>query len=155
MKILLSCYNMVLAFWVGGIAIFTFIVTPAIFRSYGRDMAGEIVGKLFSGYFLYTLVLTLLALFLFLLVARDALLPDYRLSLSLLILSLAVSLFVTFWVHPTTVEVKRTVASFERESADSPGRKKFAKLHALSASLNLLLLVDGVILLVAAPGLKK
>jgi uncharacterized membrane protein len=150
-----SLYNLVLALWVGGIAIFTFIVTPAIFRSYGRDMAGEIVGKLLPGYFIYTLILTLLALFLFLLAARDSLLPDYRLSLSLLILSLAVSLFVAFWVHPTTVDVKRAIASFEREPSDSPAKKRFARLHALSASLNLLLLVDGIVLLVVAPGLKK
>lgn len=150
-----SLYNLVLALWVGGMSIFTFIVTPAIFRSYARDMAGEIVGKLFPGYFIYTLVLTLLALFLFLLTARDAVLPAYRLSLSLLILSLAVALFVAFRVHPATVEVKKTVVSFEREASDSPARKRFSRLHALSASLNLLLLVDGVILLVAAPGLKK
>jgi uncharacterized membrane protein len=155
MKILLSCYNLVLALWVGGIAIFTFIVTPAIFRSFGRDQSGEIVGKLFPGYFIYTLILTLLALFLFLLAARDSSLPAYRLSLSLLILSLAVALLVVFWVHPTTVDVKRTIASFEREPSDSPARKRFARLHALSASLNLLLLVDGVVLLVVAPGLKK
>ena len=150
-----SLYNLVLALWVGGIAIFTFIVTPALFRSFGRDQAGEIVGTLFPGYFIYTLILTLLALFLFLWAARNRLLSDYRLSLSLLTLSAAVALFVVFWVHPATVEVKRTVASFERESSDSPARKRFARLHALSASLNLLLLVDGVVLLVVAPGLKK
>jgi hypothetical protein len=150
-----TLYDLVLALWVGGISIFTFIVTPAIFRSYGRDQAGEVVGKLFPGYFTYTLVLTLLALFLFLITTREGALPAYRLSLSLLILSVAVALFVAFWVHPTTVEVKKTVASFEREAADSPARKRFSRLHALSASLNLLLLVDGVILLVVAPGLRK
>lgn len=150
-----SLYNLVLALWVGGMSIFTFIVTPAIFRSYARDTAGEIVGKLFPGYFTYTLVLTLLALLLFLLAARDAVLPAYRLSLSLLILSLAVALFVAFWVHPATVGVKRNVVSFEREASDSPARKRFSRLHALSASLNLLLLVDGIVLLVIAPGLKK
>jgi hypothetical protein len=150
-----SVYNLVLALWVGGISIFTFVVTPAIFKSYGRDQAGEIVGKLFPGYFIYTLVLTILALFIFLLATRNGMLTDDRLSLSLLMVSLAVALAVAFWVHPTTVAVKKTVASFEQESPDSPARKRFARLHALSASLNLLLLVDGVILLVVAPGLKK
>lgn len=148
-------YNLVLALWVGGIAIFTFIVTPAIFRSYGRDQAGEIVGKLFPGYFLYTLVLTVLALVLFFFVARDSTLPAYRPSLALIVAGIAITLFVAFWVHPTTVGVKRSVASFERESPDSPARKQFRRLHALSASLNLLLLVDGVMLLLVAPGLKK
>jgi hypothetical protein len=45
-------YTLLLSLWTGGIAIFTFIVTPAIFRSYGRDQAGEIVGRLFPGDFL-------------------------------------------------------------------------------------------------------
>jgi uncharacterized membrane protein len=62
----LSLYNLILSLWVGGIAIFTFIVTPAIFRSFGRDEAGAIVGKLFPGYFTYVLVLTLLAFIFFL-----------------------------------------------------------------------------------------
>jgi len=148
-------YNLVLACWVGGIAIFTFIVTPAIFRSYGRDQAGEIVGKLFPGYFLYTLVLTCLALALFFFAARDSTVPAYRPSLALIVAALAIALFVYFWVHPTTVGVKSTVASFERESPDSPARKQFRRLHGLSAALNLLLLADGVVLLVLAPGLKK
>jgi len=150
-----SVYSLVLALWVGGISIFTFIVTPAIFKSYGRDHAGEIVGKLLPGYFLYTLVLTILALGLFFLVAMDRTLLAYRPSLALLVTALAITLFVAFWVHPTAVEVKKTVTSFERESRDTPARKRFTQLHALSMSLNLLLLVDGVILLVIAPGLKK
>ncbi len=42
-----SVYISILALWVGGISRFTFIVTTKIFRSYDRDKAGEIVGKLF------------------------------------------------------------------------------------------------------------
>ncbi len=150
-----SLYNLILALWVGGIAIFTFIVTPAIFRSYDRDQAGEILGKLFPGYFTYTLVLTSLALVLFFLIARDSTLPVNRSSLALHVASIAITLFVAFWVHPTTVEVKKTVTSFERESPDSPARKQFRRLHALSAVLNLSLLADGMVLLLAAPGLKQ
>ena len=151
----ISVYSLVLALWVGGISIFSFIVTPAIFKSYGRDQAGEIVGRLLPGYFLYTMVLTLLALALFFFVAMDRTLPAYWPSLALLVTALAITLFVAFWVHPSAVEVKKTVTSFERESRDTPARKRFTQLHALSMSLNLLLLVDGVVLLVIAPGLKK
>ncbi|NTW65040.1 MAG: DUF4149 domain-containing protein, partial [Nitrospirae bacterium] len=52
-SILFSLETLTRALWTGGMALFTFIVTPAIFRSYGRDQAGEIVGRLFPGYFLY------------------------------------------------------------------------------------------------------
>ena len=48
-KLFFILYDLVLALWTGGIFLFTFIITPVIFKSYGRDMAGEIVGKLFPG----------------------------------------------------------------------------------------------------------
>ena len=57
-----SVYTLILALWVGGISIFTFIVTPEIFRSFSRDEAGKIVGKLFPDYFLFTLALSVLVL---------------------------------------------------------------------------------------------
>jgi hypothetical protein len=63
--------------------------------------------------------------------------------------------YIAFKLHPDTVKVKRQIESFEREAPDSPMRKQFARLHALSASLNLLLLVDGITLLVIGPALKK
>lgn len=150
-----SFYNLVLALWVGGMAIFTFIVTPVIFKSYGRDMASEIVGHLFPGYFLYDLILAAAALFLFFLVAVERTTFTARLSLALLATALIVNVFIVFKLHPEAVKAKHEVSSFEREAPDSPARKKFTRLHALSASLNLLLLVDGAALLFAAPFLKK
>jgi hypothetical protein len=51
----LSClsasYRLVLAFWVGGAALFTFALTPTLFKGLDRDMVGNIVGLLFPGYF--------------------------------------------------------------------------------------------------------
>jgi uncharacterized membrane protein len=150
-----SLYTLILALWVGGIAIFTFVVTPAIFRSYGRDMAGEIVGRLFPGYFLYNLVLTAAALVLFFLLAADRSAFPYRLSLFLLSAALIINVFIVFKLHPEAVKVKQAVSSFERESPDSPARKKFRRLHGVSAALNLILLADGITLLLACPLLKK
>ncbi len=149
-----SLYNLILSLWVGGITIFTFIVTPVIFRSFGRDLAGGIVGKLFPGYFLYLLILSALALIVFLAVAGDHSKPAARLSFILLIAALAINSYVAFKLHPDTVRVKQQIASFERES-DTPARKQFARLHAVSASLNLLLLVDGIALLMVGPALRK
>jgi len=148
-------YNLVLALWVGGIASFTFIVTPVIFRSFGRDLAGKIVGELFPGYFLYNLVLAAAALLLFFIVSGDQSKTAYRLSLFLLTTALIINVFIVFKLHPDTVKVKQAVTSFERESPDSPMRKRFAKLHAVSAVLNVLLLADGIALLVVSPIVKR
>jgi len=151
----LSLYNLILALWVGGIASFTFIVTPVIFRSFGRDLAGKIVGELFPGYFHYNLVLAALALLLFFIVTGDQSRAAYWLSLLLLTTALTINVFIVLKLHPDTVKVKQAVTSFERESPDSPMRKRFAKLHAVSAVLNLMLLADGITLLVIGPIVKR
>jgi len=150
-----SLYNLVLALWVGGMAIFTFIVTPVIFKAYGRNMAGEIVGHIFPGYFLYNLILAAAALVLFFLLGTERATFVNRLSLALLAAALIVNIFIVFKLHPAAIKAKHEVASFERESPDSLARKRFSRLHALSASLNLLLLADGITLLLVSPLLKK
>jgi uncharacterized membrane protein len=150
-----SIYILILALWVGGIAVFTFIITPAIFRAFGRDRAGEIVGKLFPGYFLYNLAIAALALIMFFLIAGDQSTTTARLSLFLVTIALFINAFIVFKLHPNTIRVKQQIISFEREPPDSPARKQFSRLHAVSASLNLLLLADGILLLLISPALKK
>ncbi len=140
-------YLMILSLWVGGMAIFTFLVTPAIFRSYDRDMAGEIVGKLFPGYFPYLLALSLLALLLFLLQKMDRRSAVYWSCLVLLAAAIVANSYVTFKLHPDAVEIKRQVATFEQTAPDSAARKEFRRLHAVSAVLNLFVLLDGAVLL--------
>jgi len=150
-----SFYSLVLSLWAGGITIFTFIVTPVIFKSYPRDQAGEIVGRLFPGYFLYNLVLAALVLVLFFIVANDQSKLVYRLSLVCAVTALLINLFIVFKLHPDAVRIKQQVTSFERESPDSPARKQFRKLHGVSAVLNLVLLAEGIALLVAGPLVRK
>ena len=148
-------YSLVLALWVGGMAIFTFIVTPAIFRSYGRDLAGDIVGKLFPVYFPYNLVVSIAALVLFFIVAEDRSRMTYRLSLLLLTSALIINTFIVFHLHPEAVKAKQAIVSFERVPPDSLERKRFAKLHGVSAVLNLALLAEGVALLAISTLIKK
>ncbi len=155
MKIFFSLYDLTLALWAGGIMLFTFIVTPAIFLSYGRDMAGEIVGKLFPGYFRYNLFLSALAVVLFFLLRTDRSAWPAKLSLGLLAAGLVINLFIVFKLHPEAVRIKLSIASFEREPSDSPARIRFRRLHGLSAALNVFLLAEGIALLVVAPYLKK
>ena len=146
--VLAYAYLLILSLWVGGMAIFTFVVTPAIFRSYSRDKAGEIVGKLFPVYFPSLLALSLLALLLFLLLRRsDASAVVARTCLALLLAAVLANSYVTFKLHPDAVRIKQQVATFERAAPDSPARKEFRRLHAVSSVLNLFVLLDGVVLL--------
>jgi len=151
----LSLYNVVLALWVGGMSIFTFLVAPVIFKSYGKDMASDIVGHIFPRYFLYDLILAAVALALFFLITVERKAFASRLSLVLLAAALIVNVFIVFKLYPEAVKAKQEVTSFEREPADSPARRNFMRLHALSATMNLFLLIDGITLLIAAPATKK
>lgn len=149
-------YDLTLSLWVGGMAIFTFIVTPAIFRSFDRDMAGRIVGALFNGYFTYNLVLSIVALVLAFVVWPDRAQMACKVSFLLIACAIAINLYISFKLYPDIVEVKRQVASFVTTPKDSPLRKQFTRMHAVSAIMNLLLLADGVTLLViGASKLKK
>ncbi|HUJ17668.1 MAG TPA: DUF4149 domain-containing protein [Nitrospirota bacterium] len=150
-----SAYTFILALWVGGMALFTFMVTPLIFRSYTRDIAGDIVGKLFPGYFPYNLALSALALILLYVASGNHAQTSYRASLILVVLALIVNIFITVKLYPEAVRVKQKITSFEREPADSIVRREFACLHALSASLNILLLGDGIALLLVSPFITR
>ncbi len=141
-------YALILSLWIGGMAIFTFVVTPAIFRSSSRDAAGEIVGKLFPGYFTWTLVLSGLALVVLFLVSADKASKAFQWSLALVTVALIANAYVSFKLHPDAVRIKQQVASFEQEAPDSAARKEFRRLHAISAVINLAVLADGVALLV-------
>jgi uncharacterized membrane protein len=145
--VLTFLYILVLSLWTGGMTIFTFIVTPAIFRSFGRDRAGEIVGVLFPGYFVYLLTLSGLALLVFFLLGDGRETTAWRTSFVLLSVALLANTYVTFKLHPAAVEIKQKITSFERDAPDTPERRAFRRLHALSAVLNLLVLAIGAVLL--------
>ena len=147
-------YTAVLALWVGGITMFTFVVTPVVFRSYGRDQAGEIVGRLMPVYFRYNLVLVLAALAVVLAFWWAWSPGPRRLALVLLLAAALGQGYVTFRLYPEVVAVKKTVASFEA-NPDSAARKRFRSLHGLSMALNLALLADGALLLVLRPLLGR
>lgn len=140
-------YTLTLSLWVGGMAIFTFIATPAIFRSFDRDMAGKVVGALFDGYFGYNLALSAAALVLLVLLNRSGLASRFKLSAALVIAAILMNCAVSFAVYPEIKRVKAEVASFVTMPKDSDARKRFSKLHAISAVLNLLIMADGLALL--------
>lgn len=148
MKIGLILYNFILALWVGGIVIFTFLVTPVIFRSFGRDTAGEVVGKLFPYYFPYNLVLSVVALAIF--IVFIGIKGNIRGKITIILLSIAVliNLFITFKLYPDIISVKQQIKTFETQTDESPARNQFRKLHAISALLNILLLIDGTALII-------
>ncbi|MBT1076221.1 DUF4149 domain-containing protein [Geobacter grbiciae] len=136
--------RLAVALWVGGAALFTFVLTPTIFRTETRDAAGRIVGYLFPGYFRWGLACGAVAL-LALLLARG---KNWMPAAVLLVVMLAVTAFQAFHVEPKAALIKQQIPSFETTPKDHPMRREFSKLHGISAVCNLSVIAGGVVLMV-------
>jgi len=135
-------YRLSVACWLGGSALFTFILTPIIFKSYNRDLAGGIVGILFPGYFRWGLVCGAMALaFLAITRGRQALVAGV-----IIVAMLAVTATQAFVIEPKAAELKKSIPSFETTPADHPQRIAFRKLHGISAVGNLAVIGGGIAL---------
>jgi hypothetical protein len=143
-----SLYMLTVSLWIGGIALFTFVITPLIFKSFNRDTAAAMVDKFFNAYFLYNFSLSIVAMLLYLVSRQVWSGSCFKASIILLIFAVLINSYVTFKLHPDILIVKRQVKSFETAPKDDPMRRKFGRLHAVSAVLNLLVFADGVALLV-------
>ncbi len=144
MKFAEILYRLAISFWVGGGALFTFVLTPLLFKTEGRDTAGRIVGTFFPGYFRWGLVCGGIALICRLFLRGGRL----DLAAGILTLMLAVSSFQAFYVEPKAAEIKRQIVSFETTPKDDPFRKQFSKLHGVSAVCNLAVVAGGVVLVI-------
>lgn len=139
-------YSLALALWIGGGALYTFVLTPAIFAAYPRDAAGEIVGTMMPHYFRYQFAVAGAAALILIALWRSWTGRRRSLCLTLLLGALVVQAFVQWRLYPQILEVKSRVASFE-SAPDSPERSRFRTLHGASMLLNLMFLMDGALLL--------
>lgn len=137
-------YRLAVSLWAGGNAIFTLMLTPILFKTESRDVAGRIVGNLFPGYFRWGVACGVIAL-VCRLAGRGI---GFKLPVIVLAVMLTVTSFQAFYVEPRAAELKRQIGSFETTSKDHPLRKEFSKLHGVSAVCNLTVLAGGVLLVV-------
>lgn len=137
-------YRLAISCWVGGATLFTFILTPIIFKSFNRDMAGGIVGVLFPGYFRWGLAcggIALVTLFFSAAKHRTA-------SGIILAVMLAITSVQAFVIEPKAAALKKEIPSFETTPADHPLRVQFRKLHGVSAVSNLIVIGGGISLVI-------
>lgn len=151
MRIATALYHLAVACWLGGAALFTFILTPTLFKAYSRDMAGNIVGLLFPGYFQWGLACGIIAL-LSLVFARR---PQAGLAAFCLTLMLAITAAQAFYIEPRAAKLKEEIPSFVTTPPDHPLRVQFRKLHAVSAVANLAVIGGGVIVVILAGGTRR
>lgn len=139
-----SLYTLTLALWIGGMAIYMFIITPAIFKSFGRVRAGAIVEILFPGYFRYNLALSVAGGLILLLHGTGGEGTGHTSSFILIGGAVLINSYIVLKLHPDMKRAKKE----RRPSGESPPGPGFRRLHGLSMALNLLLLAGGITLLV-------
>ncbi|MHB8809413.1 MAG: DUF4149 domain-containing protein [Desulfobulbaceae bacterium] len=139
-----AVFRLALAFWVGGAALFTFVLTPILFKTQSRDLAAQIVGVLFPSYFWWGLASGAAALVCLLILRGRFFLP----TLTLLVLMLGLTSYQAFSLEPRAAALKREIVSFETTSKDNPLRREFARLHSISMACNLAVLLCGIVLVI-------
>jgi len=144
MQILTIIYRLAVSLWLGGAALFTFVLTPLLFRHESRDTAARIVGLFFPGFFRWGIACGSVAL-----ICRCLLAGKGQVASAVII---AVMLVLTsvqaFYIEPRAAELKRQIGSFETTTKEHPLRRQFSKLHGVSAVCNLTVLAGGVALVV-------
>lgn len=144
MQVLTVAYRIAVSLWFGGAALFTFILTPTLFRHELRDVAGRIVGLLFPGYFRWGLACGVVAL-LCRAFTRGRFFSTASAILAAMLILTSVQAFV---IEPRAAELKRQIGSFEQTSKDHPLRREFARLHGISAACNVAVIAGGAVLVV-------
>jgi len=153
MQLATIIYHLAIACWLGGAALFTFVLTPMIFKAYSRDMAGGIVGVLFPGYFRWELACGVAAL-ICLLLTRSRLAIVSGIILTVMLTITAAQAFI---IEPKAAELKKEIPSFTTTPPDHPLRAQFRKLHGISAVANLAVIGAGVglVIISSLPARKK
>jgi hypothetical protein len=144
MQIISIISRLAISFWVGGVAIFTFVLTPIIFKVNDRDTAGRIVGTLFPGYFKWGLACGAVALVSHL-IARG---KNFTPILIILVLMLSLTSIQAFSIEPRAAAIKKEILSFVTTPREHPLRREFSRLHAISAVCNLTVFAGGVVLII-------
>ncbi len=137
-------YHLAVACWVGGTSLFTFILTPAIFKSFNRDVAGGIVGVLFPGYFKWGLVCGMTALVTVLIWSTA---KHRSIVAVIIVVMLAITTVQALVIEPRAAALIKEIPSFETTPKDDPLRVRFSKLHGVSAAGNLVVIAGGIALI--------
>jgi hypothetical protein len=138
-------YRLAIACWIGGASLFTFVLTPTIFKSFNRDVAGGIVGALFPGYFKWGLVCGVIALAT---IFMTSTVKHKTIAAVIIAVMLAITSVQAFVIEPKAAALKKEIPSFETTSKEDPLRVRFSKLHGVSAASNLAVIAGGIVLIV-------
>jgi uncharacterized membrane protein len=139
-------YLLSIALWIGGMAFFSFLAAPSIFKMLPREEAGKVVSDIFPKYYWQGLICGAIAL-----VASVALGMRERWNILLIVRTIMIGVMVigilysVVILQPKIQAVKAQITSFESLAPTDPLRLEFGRLHGRSFSVNAAVLLLGVI----------
>ncbi len=131
--------------WIGMIFFTTFFAAPSIFKVLPRETAGEVMGSIFPKYWIVGYVSSLVALGSTLAISKTlGFWPGERLTILIIMTMLSFFSGLVIGTKARAIKAKMKVAEGE---AKAELRKSFGKVHAVSAVINLTILILGFILI--------
>lgn len=129
--------------WLGMLIFFTFFAAPSIFKVLPRELAGQVIGDIFSKYWLIGYASGLLSLISLLGISFiEKSFP------AVLIILLLVMTGITFYsglaVAPVARRIKAQIHSKPEPANKEELEKSFRSVHAKSAVLNLVVISSGI-----------
>jgi uncharacterized membrane protein len=139
-------YLLSVALWIGGIAFFSFLAAPSIFKVLPRQEAGQVVSDIFPKYYWQGIVCGAIAL-----ATSVALGMRERWNILLIVRTITIGVMVigvlysVVVLQPKIQAVKAQITSFESLAPTDALRLEFGRLHGRSFSVNAAVLLLGVI----------
>jgi len=135
-----------LVVWQGSIIFFSFFAAPAIFKSLPKEEAGDVVGRIFPRYWAMGYICSVISLvsLIYLCYLADIFLKK---RLTLLVIMTIITFYSGLYIGKKARVLKAEMRVAGPGGAKDALRKRFKKIHAISASLNMLVFVLGVFLI--------
>ena len=139
-------YLLAIVLWIGGIAFFSFLAAPSIFKVLPREVAGNVVADIFPKYYWQGIICGVIALGTSVLLGmRDrwnSLLIARTIMIGVMLIGV---LYAVVILNPKVQAVKAQITAFESLAPTDPLRLEFGRLHGRSFSVNAAVLLLGVI----------
>jgi uncharacterized membrane protein len=144
--ILRFIYLLSIALWIGGMAFFSFMAAPSIFKVLEREEAGKVVADIFPKYYWQGIICGAIALLTSVVLGMrerwNMLLIVRTIMIGVMFIGVLYSVAI---LQPKIQTVKAQITSFESLSPTDPLRLEFGRLHGRSFSVNAAVLLLGVV----------
>lgn len=132
--------------WLGGMIFFSFIAAPSIFKVLPRETAGDVVGDIFTKYWIIGYICSITALAALLILSfQEKAYPWTRIGL--LVLMTAMVFYSGKVIGKNAIEVKAQIRATEDQTQKEALRLKFKAIHRNSMILNAVILILGIVVI--------